>query len=182
MRHTFRLKTDFVTFRAPGWRLCSFLYARNLGDPLNCWKTQKTASKLVSYFQEGDTNTEIWSASRKRVVFSKRILIKVSLTCRKTFCLPWHLRIDFAAHSFRRVESASESRRYFHVIHKNLFRSVYDRFYRLAGYWTIGLSLHGTGDTIAETRWRQTSEIILKSLLMQVNCNTFASSVAAMQT
>ena len=77
MRHTFRQKnSDFVTFRAPGWRLCSFLYARNLGDPLNCWKTQKTASKLVSYFQEGDTNTKIWSASRKRVV------------------LRWHLR-DF---------------------------------------------------------------------------------------
>src|SRR3984957_8049582 len=62
MRHNFRQKnSDIVTFRAPGWRLCPFLYARNLGDPLNCWKVQKTASKLVSYCQEGDTNTKIWS-------------------------------------------------------------------------------------------------------------------------
>ena len=42
MRHTFCLKTLILSLlELPGWRLCSFLYARNLGDPLNCWKTQK---------------------------------------------------------------------------------------------------------------------------------------------
>ena len=55
----FRLKTLILSLlELPGWRLCSFLYAQNLGDPLNCWKTQKTASKLVSHFQEGYTYTQ----------------------------------------------------------------------------------------------------------------------------
>ena len=35
-------------------------------------KNAKTASKLVSYRQEDKKKTKIWSASRKRVVLSKR--------------------------------------------------------------------------------------------------------------
>src|ERR1700677_2233214 len=70
MRHTFRLKTLILSFLE---LLVDdmLIFICHLGDPWSYWKTQKTAPKLVSYFQESDTNTKIWSASRKRVVFSK---------------------------------------------------------------------------------------------------------------
>ena len=59
MRHTFRQKTLILSLLELLVEDCAHFYMPgNLGDPLNCWKTQKTASKFVSSFQEGDTNSK----------------------------------------------------------------------------------------------------------------------------
>ena len=51
MRHAFRQKNHFLSFfeRFTENNL-NFFYVNHLFHPLECWKTQKTASNLFSYF------------------------------------------------------------------------------------------------------------------------------------
>src|SRR5580698_5075354 len=50
MRHTFLKKIVFCRFLSVLLRMISIFYVHSLFHPLECWKTQKTASNLVSYF------------------------------------------------------------------------------------------------------------------------------------
>src|ERR1700685_1686095 len=50
IRHIFRQKIVFCRFLSVSLGIISIFHVKTLFHPLECWKTQKAASNLVSYF------------------------------------------------------------------------------------------------------------------------------------